>query len=262
MISASLSYANKQESGVCTVYPLAYTVLSEQHVIIMIIYSFLVCRMLSIYHKMCLTIDPVPSCKARQARRISNCQNPIVLTYFLIYSAFIWTFHSLLVYDEPELMLTGAQEAAFIVFMVPKLIYELSILVIFISLFVKFNRLSKDYQAEQTAQSSHLVTLSKLLTIFICTLYLINTILFDLISPLFWYLDFLRNDGDTLEYTMFLMHLDWIMSLADFLSCMSILFLIHQFGPHRQYLRQANLLKSTSTNSLLTSAPQGGSNSS
>ena len=34
------------------------------------------------------------------------------------------------------------------------------------------------------------------------------------------------------------------MALADFFSCMSILYLIHQFGPYKQYLRQNDLLAS------------------
>ena len=92
--------------GICTVYPLPYSINSQNHVIIMIIYSFLVCRMLSIYHKMSMATSPVPSCKARQARRLSNCQNPIVITYFLIYTATIWTFHVLVEYTTPETELT------------------------------------------------------------------------------------------------------------------------------------------------------------
>ena len=65
----------------------------------------------------------------------------------------------------------------------------MGILVVFICLFIKFNKLSKDYQAEQKANSSHLMTFSKVLAFFICTLYFMNTILYNIISPLCWYLD-------------------------------------------------------------------------
>ena len=104
--SSSLTYYNSESHGECTIYPLPYSVQSENHVIIMIIYSFLVGRMLSIYHKMSLATMPIPNCKARQARRISQCQNPIVVVYFLTYTAFIWIFLVLVVYTWPKQELT------------------------------------------------------------------------------------------------------------------------------------------------------------
>ena len=50
--AAILTYTNETRMGNCSVYPLAYTLQAYQHVIILIIYSFLVARMLSIYWKM------------------------------------------------------------------------------------------------------------------------------------------------------------------------------------------------------------------
>ena len=74
--------------------------------------------------------------------------------------------------------------------MVPKIIYEMAVLVIFISLFRRFNMLSKDYQAEQRGHGqSRFVTVAKILCGFVCTLYFLNTLLFNVISPLFLYLD-------------------------------------------------------------------------
>ena len=52
MGAAVLTYTNETHKGNCSVYPLAYTLQAYQHVIILIIYSFLVARMLSIYWKM------------------------------------------------------------------------------------------------------------------------------------------------------------------------------------------------------------------
>ena len=110
---------------------------------------------------------------------------------------------------------------------IPKFFYEMSILIIFVCLFKKFNKMSQDYQAEQKANQSNLVTYSKILAIFVCTLYLINTLLFNIISPLFLYLTWQEGDEQHFSFTKFLFHLDWIMAIADFMSCMAILFLIH-----------------------------------
>jgi len=92
-----------------------------------------------------------------------------------------------MIYDRPINMLSDKQEIIFIIVSLPKLIYELSIVVIFICLFKKFIRLSQDYQAEQKAQASNLILYSKILAIIVCTLYLINTILFNVVSPLLLY---------------------------------------------------------------------------
>ena len=72
---------------------------------------------------------------------------------------------------------------------IPKGIYELSILVIFVCLFRSFNNLSKDYQAEQRAESSNIVSCQKFMAIFICLLYGINTLLFNMVSPYFLYIN-------------------------------------------------------------------------
>ena len=66
-----LTYVNMTRKGVCAVYPLAYTILSQQHIIIIIIYSFLLCRMCSIYQKMTLVTQITPSWKSRWARYLS-----------------------------------------------------------------------------------------------------------------------------------------------------------------------------------------------
>jgi len=44
------------------------------------------------------------------------------------------------------------------------------------------------------------------------------------------------------------------MTLADFVSCMAILFLIHQFGPYRQYLRQADLISTRTLSTIQSTA--------
>ena len=89
---------------------------------------------------------------------------------------------------------------------VPKGIYELGILVIFLFLFRSFNNLSKDYQAEKRAESSNIVRCQKILAIIIVSLYGINTILFNVVSPYFLYLNLQdRRDGITVEYKSFLL---------------------------------------------------------
>ena len=76
-----------------------------------------------------------------------------------------------------------------------------------------------------------------------------NTLLFDIVGPWVWYTDVTRDpDRQALQpYATFLNNLQVIMCMADFLSCMSMLYLIHTFGPYRQYLRQAELLSTRGT---------------
>ena len=57
--ASALTYSNYSRlDGICGVLPLTYTILSQQHIIIIVIYSFLVCRMLSIYYKMSIVTNP------------------------------------------------------------------------------------------------------------------------------------------------------------------------------------------------------------
>lgn len=139
-ISASVvTYLDEIEKGICKVYPLAYSILAQQHIVIMIVYAFLVCRMLSVYFKMTLPTQLTPSWKARWARRISGCQNPIVLFYFFLCSCFVWTFQFLIRYDYPTYKLTSGEELIFAGCMTPKFMFELAILVTFIFLLKSFN---------------------------------------------------------------------------------------------------------------------------
>ena len=81
--------------------------LGQERVLIMIIYSLLVCRMLSIYFKMRMAVQAAPSWKARWARRISKCQNTITLVYALLCTATLWIYYYLFEWAEPEKGLTG-----------------------------------------------------------------------------------------------------------------------------------------------------------
>ena len=69
----------------------------------------------------------------------------------------------------------------------------------------------------------------KILCFFVVTLACLNTLLFNVISPLFWYFDVERATDEQSEqyYAVFILHLNWGMQLADFLCCMTILYLIH-----------------------------------
>ena len=105
--SAVLSYTESLNQGACRVYPLAYAMLGQERVLIMIIYSLLVCRMLSIYFKMRMAVQTTPSWKARWARRISKCQNTIASIYALLFTATLWIYYYLFEWVEPEKGLTG-----------------------------------------------------------------------------------------------------------------------------------------------------------
>ena len=93
---------------------------------------------------------------------------------------------------------------------------------------------------------------AKVLLIFICAMYLLNTILFDVVGPVIWYKATERSaaaDSST-KYSHILFSIGWAMAFSDFVSCMAIMYMIHQFGPYRQYLRQADLLSSRHASSI------------
>lgn len=101
----------------------------------------------------------------------------------------------------------------------------MSVLIIFICLLRKFNELSEDYQQEQRGQGNF-VRVAKCLAVFICLLYLFNTLLFDVIAPLIWHFHMGDNTSSSV-YRDTLLYINFAMSLADFISCMAILYLIH-----------------------------------
>lgn len=83
-------------------------------------------------------------------------------------------------------------------------------------------------------------------------MYLLNTILFDVVGPVIWYKATERSaaaDSST-KYSHMLFSIGWAMAFSDFVSCMAIMYMIHQFGPYRQYLRQADLLSSRHASSI------------
>lgn len=67
------------------------------------------------------------------------------------------------------------------------------------------------------------MSVAKVLAVFICLLYLFNTLLFDLIAPIVWHYHMEKNG----TYSDYLLYINFAMSLADFISCMAILYLIH-----------------------------------
>ena len=105
-IASVLTYIKEQREEFCGVYPITYTMICQQHIIIMIIYSFLVCRMLAIYYKMALATQPIPSCKARWARRLSNIQNSMIITYSICFTVFIWAFYIIMRMNFDDTKLT------------------------------------------------------------------------------------------------------------------------------------------------------------
>ena len=146
--------------------------------------------MLSIYHKMKLAVQVNPSWKARWARRLSNCQNPIILTYFVVYSALNWVIYFVFEEKVPLHDLDKNEKVIFACLTVPKFLFEMSVLIVFAALFSSFNALSKDYQAEQKGtKNNSFLCCAKFLAIFICTLYLINTVFYDIVNPTLAVLD-------------------------------------------------------------------------
>ncbi len=72
----------------------------------------------------------------------------------------------------------------------PKFVYEMSILIIFLSLFRSFNALSADYQADQRGKSSgKFICIAKVIFVVLCLIYFVNALLFNIVGPTTWYLD-------------------------------------------------------------------------
>ena len=143
--------------------------------------------MLSVYEKMARALGNV-TWKARWARRIAYLQNIIIFIYFIVFSAFLWIFQYILIKLDPKGGLTDEAQIIYIAFMVPKLCFEMSIFVIFICLVRRFNNLSQDYQAEEKSnKSSCFITVAKWMTAFTMFFYFMNTLFFDVVSPLFWH---------------------------------------------------------------------------
>lgn len=66
-------------------------------------------------------------------------------------------------------------------------------------------------------------------------MYLINTLLYDIVGPIVWYYANKRSPkyDSSNPYSHFLFKINWITGLTDFLSTMSLLYIIHRFGPYR-----------------------------
>ena len=46
-----------------------------------------------------------------------------------------------------------------------------------------------------------------------------------------------EDESSADSWKLFFLQLQWLKYLGDFICCMSILYVLHQFGPYRQYLR-------------------------
>ena len=87
----SLVKSNEPFTENCRVTALAYSLVSWQHIFMMLIYTFMVCRMLSIYFKLRKAEKPNDIvCKTKCAGFIADAQNYILISYFLLATGGIW----------------------------------------------------------------------------------------------------------------------------------------------------------------------------
>lgn len=126
-----------------------------------------------------------------------------------------------------------------------KFVYEMAVGILFICLLITFNREAKAHSSKAQRDS---MLCSKILVVMMLVLYLLAAIIFDGVSPclLVFHKEY-GMDGTT----VLLIEFEWIKGLVDFLSCMCILYLIHQFGPYKQYLRKADLFSNIYSHRIL-----------
>ena len=72
--------------------------------------------------------------------------------------------------------------------------------------------------------------IAKILCFFVVTLAIINSLLFNVVSPIIFTIkmDEMEETGSKRRnFNVLLLHLNWGMQLGDFIICMVILYLIH-----------------------------------
>ena len=209
----------------------------------MLIYTFMVCRMLSIYFKLrrAEQVDGI-TCKTKCAGKIADWQNCILITYFLICTVGIWTNYVLFERYMADLISYEMQTAIFASFNFLKLVYEITVGILFLTIYVVFNKETYSYQRLQDNN----MCCTKLILVIMYTLYIVSTLIFDALGPFLIVQTKLEISDDDLDafYNQTLLDFESVKITIDFLSCMLILYLLHQFGPYKQYLRKADLLSS------------------
>ena len=112
----------------------------------MLIYTFMVCRMLSIYFKLrrAEQVDGI-TCKTKCAGKIADWQNCILITYFLICTVGIWTNYVLFERYMEDLISYEMQTAIFASFNFLKLVYEITVGILFLTIYVVFNKETYSY---------------------------------------------------------------------------------------------------------------------
>ena len=198
LASSSTTFVLAKQKGACEMYELPYVLLSQQHVVVMIIYAFLVGRMLAIYWKLTLVqdVEAAARFKARCARRSATGQNVIIFIYFSVYTSFLWTFYFVWEYAEPKGSLDLHEQFIYGSLLVPKFLFELSILFAFLAMYRTFNQWSRSYQ-EHEDTNSNFVCITKTLGVVMATLFLINTFLFNVVTPLMYHFSLEEKNEDT-----------------------------------------------------------------
>ena len=148
--SSILTFLNSLDFDGCENSHLGYTILHQCHIFVIVICTYLVCRMLSIYYKINIVFNKSqPNWKTKTAQKISDYQNIIIAFYLITMTAFIWTLQYYLRDKEPINALTQQQEIIFISLSIPKIIYEMGVWILFIILFKKLNHLATEQQENQ-----------------------------------------------------------------------------------------------------------------
>ena len=75
-------------------------------------------------------------------------------------------------------------------------------------------------------------------TVFMCVVYLSNVLIFGTLLPLAKFFD-VGSDSDSkaAAWKLALLKVQWLKYLGDDIFLMSMVYVLHHFGPYRQYLR-------------------------
>ena len=76
------------------------------------------------------------------------------------------------------------------------------------------------------------------MTVFMCVIFLFNVLIFGTLLPLARFFDVGSNPNSTAAAVkLVLLKVQWLKYLGDDIFLMSMVYVLHHFGPYRQYLR-------------------------
>jgi len=119
-----------------------------------------------------------------------------------------------------------------------KFIVDLVVLMVFSCLFVRFR---KDFKNTNMFFGPSTMILVRITVVSLCVLFAVNSLMYSLAKPISYY--YYEKHGETIMHDAQeiwhhrLLRCQWIQNSADFLSCLTTMYLMHAFGPYHQFKR-------------------------